>query len=328
MDIYTLGFGFHFAAGLTTGILSATLLQPADLLKTRLQQSRSTTLLPTLRSILSGPDAFRSLWRGTLPSVIRTGFGSALYFSSLNALRRGVASSNVFGKAGVVEGPAGGSAMSSNLPVLSKTANLATGAIARASAGLVLMPATVLKVRYESSLYDYRSLLGATSAIFKQEGIKGFFAGFGATAVRDAPYAGLYVVFYEECKRWMSSLSRRPSSLLSDDHVEVGRAAIREMRTSKSIPINFVSSVLAAALATAITNPFDAVKTRLQLMPGKYGNMVIAGTRMVREEGWRSLTDGLGLRMGRKAVSSALAWTVYEELVRRAERGLGAAAVT
>jgi len=31
------------------------------------------------------------------------------------------------------------------------------------------------------------------------------------------------------------------------------------------------------------------------------------------------LFDGLALRMARKGMSSALAWTVYEELVRRAE---------
>jgi len=41
---------------------------------------------------------------------------------------------------------------------------------------------------------------------------------------------------------------------------------------------------------------------------------------MLREEGFRSLMDGLGLRMGRKAMSSALAWTLYEELISRAER--------
>jgi solute carrier family 25 protein 38 len=91
------------------------------------------------------------------------------------------------------------------------------------------------------------------------------------------------------------------------------------MSSTRSAPINFTSGVLAAALATAITNPFDAVKTRLQLMPGKYKNMAVAGWRMVSEEGARSLFGGLGLRMGRKAMSSALAWTVYEELVRRAE---------
>jgi len=40
---------------------------------------------------------------------------------------------------------------------------------------------------------------------------------------------------------------------------------------------------------------------------------------MLAEEGVRSLFDGLALRMARKAMSSALAWTVYEEVVRRAE---------
>jgi solute carrier family 25, member 38 len=84
--------------------------------------------------------------------------------------------------------------------------------------------------------------------------------------------------------------------------------------------VNFGSGVFAAAVATAITNPFDAVKTRLQLFPARYGNMLRAGRMMVREEGVRSLFDGLALRMGRKALSSALAWTVYEELIGRAER--------
>jgi hypothetical protein len=31
-------------------------------------------------------------------------------------------------------------------------------------------------------------------------GVRGLFQGFTATAARDAPYAGLYVVFYEKGK--------------------------------------------------------------------------------------------------------------------------------
>ena len=75
-----------------------------------------------------------------------------------------------------------------------------------------------------------------------------------------------------------------------------------------------------AALCSAISNPFDAVKTRIQLQPDKYRNMYQACRKMLAEDGARSLFDGLGLRMSRKALSSALAWTVYEELMRRAER--------
>ncbi|KAI5294363.1 hypothetical protein KEM52_004169 [Ascosphaera acerosa] len=48
-------------------------------------------------------------------------------------------------------------------------------------------------------------------------------------------------------------------------------------------------------LATTITNPFDVVKTRLQLMPHRYRNMTHAFTLMLRQDGVRSFFDGLGL---------------------------------
>lgn len=173
-----------------------------------------------------------------------------------------------------------------------------------------MMPITVLKVRYESNLYSYRSLFGATKDIFKTEGIRGFFSGFGATAVRDAPYAGLYVLFYEQSKKRLSRLATK---------VEEKAGGSAALSSSTSAGINFVSGVAAAGLGTTITNPFDAIKTRLQLMPSKYGNMVQAAKMMLRDEGLSSLFDGLGIRIARKAMSSALAWTVYEELIRRAE---------
>ena len=191
------------------------------------------------------------------------------------------------------------------LPKLSNAQNLFTGATARVFAGLILMPVTVIKVRYESDFYNYKSISSAMRSIYATEGVRGFFSGFGATAVRDAPYAGLYVVFYEASKA-------RLSKYLPAEANAKGTNAT----------VNASSGVLAAGLATAITNPFDAVKTRLQLMPAKYGNMVKATRLMLKEDGVRGFFDGLGLRMGRKAVSSALAWTVYEELIGRAERSL------
>lgn len=294
----------HFAAGLCSGLTSSILLQPADLLKTRVQQSQQTAaLLPTIKTILSSSSPIRALWRGTLPSALRTGFGSALYFTILNALRQGLAQSGspVLASNSNANNPS--KPTSSVLPKLSNSANLATGGFARVAAGFVIMPVTVIKVRYESDYYAYRSLYGAGRDIVRTEGARGLFSGFGATAVRDAPYAGLYVLLYEQLKRRLAALSTS----------DTGDSAQR----SSSSSINFVSGAMAAGLATAITNPFDAVKTRLQLMPGRYGNMLRAGQLMVREDGMRSLFGGLGLRIGRKALSSALAWTVYEELILR-----------
>jgi solute carrier family 25 protein 38 len=196
---------------------------------------------------------------------------------------------------------------SSSLPKLSNLANLTTGAIARTSAGFILMPITVIKVRYESNLYAYKSIVGAGKDILKTEGFRGFFSGFGATAVRDAPYAGLYVLFYEQFKKRLSLLP------------QIVPVAGGVMKGSTSAYVNFGSGVLASGLATALTNPFDVIKTRIQLRPKEYPNMLYAVRKMVRVDGVKSLFDGLALRMSRKALSSALAWTLYEELIRRAE---------
>ncbi|RMZ76719.1 hypothetical protein DV737_g4731, partial [Chaetothyriales sp. CBS 132003] len=235
---------FHFFSGLVSGVSSAVLLQPADLLKTRVQHSV--------------------------------------------------------------------------LPKLSPTANLLTGASARVFAGLIIMPITVIKVRYESNYYSYNSLFSAIRSIYGTEGIRGFFSGFGATAVRDAPYAGLYVVFYEACKARLSRLLPAEPQAQHADVTSGGRQSAAKKDTNALV--NATSGVLAAATATVITNPFDAVKTRLQLMPQKYGNTVKAALLMLREDGIRGFFDGLGLRMTRKAVSSALAWTVYEELIGSGQR--------
>lgn len=202
---------------------------------------------------------------------------------------------------------------SSALPKLSNLANLTTGAFARAAAGFILMPITIIKVRYESNLYAYSSIAGAGRDILRTEGLRGFYSGFGATAMRDAPYAGLYVLFYENLKKRLSLLAQ---------NVPVAGERTEGMRGSTSATINFGSGVLAAGLATAITNPFDAIKTRIQLQPKKYPNMLYAARKLVIDDGVKSLFGGLGLRMGRKALSSALAWTLYEELIRRGELAL------
>ncbi|TVY84378.1 Solute carrier family 25 member 38-like protein [Lachnellula suecica] len=267
---------FHFAAGLSSGVLSAVLLQPADLLKTRVQQQAGhTSLLTTIRTISRSSPSILSFWRGTLPSALRTGFGSAIYFSLLNSLRQHVARSSLLG---AVEKHKLHKTYSSSLPSLSNLANLTTGAVARASAGFILMPMTVIKVRYESSLYAYRSIAGAGRDILRTEGLRGFFSGFGATAIRDAPYAGLYVLFYEQLKKRLS--------VLSTSTEQAG------MKGSTSASINFSSGILAAGLATAFTNPFDAIKTRIQLQPREYRNIMQAARRMVGNEGVKSLFDG------------------------------------
>ncbi|SPN97827.1 related to Dor1-like family protein [Cephalotrichum gorgonifer] len=286
---------------LASGVGSAVLLQPLDLLKTRAQQPNHTSLATTLRQMLRSPLGRATpwtLWRGTVPSALRTGFGSALYFTLLNSLRhralRFEPLRDVSSKAGY----------SSQLPTLSNMANLATGATARVMAGMALMPLTIIKVRFESSKYSYGTMWAAARDIHRTGGFRGFFAGFGATAIRDGPYAGTYVLLYESLKKRLSRISVAARG-------ESGQAGSRD-----AAAINFTSAIVAGGACSILSNPFDAIKTRIQLEPNAYANMMQACRTMVRSEGVRSLFDGLALRMTRKALSSALAWTAYEELIR------------
>jgi solute carrier family 25, member 38 len=296
--------GRHFVSGLGSGVASAVILQPLDLLKTRVQQSGRASLYDCLRELNQTSHLVPSLWRGTVPSALRTGFGSALYFTTLNAIRQQAWRIGLGSQRGKSQ------ASSSALPTLSNSGNLLAGATARTFAGFILMPLTVIKVRFESTYYSYRSVWAAVKDIQKQHGARGFFSGFGATAMRDAPYAGMYVLVYELLKRRIGALAVS----------SVPAGSSTQMQSSAASSVNFISATLAGAICSALSNPFDAIKTRIQLQPQLFRNMGQAAYRMVKEDGFRSLWDGLALRMSRKALSSALAWTLYEELIRRAGR--------
>ena len=90
-----------------------------------------------------------------------------MYFSALNAIRQNLALRGI----GVVSSSA--SSSSSSLPKLTMQANLMSGAFARATVGFIVNPITVLKVRYESDLYAYRSMTHAMRDIWKVEGMRG-----------------------------------------------------------------------------------------------------------------------------------------------------------
>ncbi|THG98600.1 hypothetical protein EW026_g3602 [Hermanssonia centrifuga] len=88
----------------------------------------------------------------------------------------------------------------STLPKLTSQGNLLAGATARVTVGFILNPFSVLKARYESNLYAYPSFSSAFGSLIRA-GPSELFRGFLPSALRDAPYAGLFIVFYEGIKQ-------------------------------------------------------------------------------------------------------------------------------
>ncbi|CAG8699646.1 14044_t:CDS:2, partial [Acaulospora morrowiae] len=298
----------HLTSGAISGLSSCILLQPFDLVKTRLQQQRqqhskllvspmNSTIADTVKEVIRKETVF-GLWRGTVPTIIRNVPGSALYFLTLSEIRFLLSQRNQ-SKSTLKS--------SSSLPILSDKENLFAGMIARGSVGFVMMPITIVKVRYESNLYNYKSTWEALSSIIKNEGIKGMFYGSGITAIRDAPYAGLYVLFYE---RWKLSISANTSSISPPIiHMTSGNYLTFQNRLSV-----VHASMIAGLSATTVTHPFDMLKTRVQLKPLEYPNLWRASLKILREEGFLGYFDGLTLRLGRKSMQAAISWTMYETL--------------
>jgi solute carrier family 25 protein 38 len=174
---------------------------------------------------------------------------------------------------------------------ISVLGDLLIGFTARSTVTLIMMPMTVVKTRFESLAYrrQYETVLGALSAIWSAEGVRGLWRGWGATIMRDAPYSSLQYAILGRLKR-----------IFGDD------------RRGWSI-----SSLLAGASATLITNPFDTARTRIQLKPTGYPSMLIALTKIAREEGMAGFYRGAMPRMVKKSLSSAIGWVIFEELMHR-----------
>ncbi|GBB99892.1 hypothetical protein RclHR1_03670012 [Rhizophagus clarus] len=275
--------------------MSCVLLQPFDLVKTRIQQQRqqlkndsrkslNNTVLRTVKDIIEKENII-GLWKGTVPTILRNVPGSALYFFTLSEIRRIFSLKH--------QKNVSQNLIKSSLPVLSNKDNLIAGMVSRGSVGLIMMPITVIKVRYESNLYNYKSIWGAFTSIIRHEGVKGLFYGYGATVIRDAPYAGLYLLFYERWKLFMSASSFTIATPI----------------------IHMTSAIIAGLSATTITHPFDMLKTRVQLKPQNYPNIWLGALKIFKEEGFLRFFDGLSLRLGRKTTQAAINWTIYEALV-------------
>ncbi|KAJ3177401.1 hypothetical protein HDU87_004420 [Geranomyces variabilis] len=306
----------HLLGGALSGLAACVALQPLDLVKTRLQQethtlrqSLASTAISTtttagrisLWSVASGviaADGAKGLWRGTWPTILRNVPGSGLYFACLEQTRRALRSlsSSTTGSTALTPG----------------TINLISGAGSRVTVGLMMMPITVIKVRYESNMYRYTSVAAATRAIVTEKGgggVRGLFAGSGATVLRDAPHAGLYVFFYEHTKDILKRAFAPPPLRATPS------ASISSTPTTSPI-IHTASACVSGIAATVITNPFDVLKTRMQLNPRDYPSMHRSAWRIITEENVKGLFAGMLPRLIRKTVSAAITWTIYEEIVR------------
>ncbi|XP_029914949.1 mitochondrial glycine transporter A [Myripristis murdjan] len=268
-----------FMCGSLSGTCSTLLFQPLDLVKTRLQTLQSTVqpgsarvgMVTVLLSVVR-TEKLLGLWKGVSPSFVRTIPGVGIYFSTYYSLKQHFCQDRSLG---AIEA-------------------MMLGVGARTVAGVFMLPVTVIKTRFESGRYNYGSVAGALRCVCQTEGPKALFSGLMPTLIRDAPFSGIYVMFYSQTK---ASLPK-------------------EISTSAYAPVaNFSCGVLAGVLASLITQPADVVKTHVQVSTQLRTADAIKYIYM--EHGLQGFFRGAVPRSLRRTMMAAMAWTVYEQMMTR-----------
>jgi len=257
--------------GTCSGFICTILFQPLDLLKTRMQMKhvssfRGVRALLSSKALQDGA-IVKAWWVGLQPSLYRTIPGVACYFVTLSQLRKHY---------GEDLGP-----MSAVL----------IGALARTITVLCTQPLTLVKTRYESGKFGYKSVMGAVKEILLRDRLAGLYRGFFATILRDAPFSGLYLASYTQLKT-------------------------KAFHGSDSVASTTVSGLTAGCAASLMTHPADVVKTRIQTSttPATVGQITAA---LFREGGIPAFYSGFVPRVVRRTLVSCTAWLIYEEVKKR-----------
>lgn len=168
-----------------------------------------------------------------------------------------------------------------------------TSGAAVAAATAVTHPFDVIKVRLQMQLAGQRGNLVGMGTIFTQmverEGTRSLYLGLAPALARAVVYGGLRFGLYEPCKHVCSYAFG-----------------------STNFAFKFASGVIAGGLATALTNPMEVLKVRLQM--SKSSTSTIREMRkVIAHEGFKALWKGVGPAMTRAGCLTASQMATYDE---------------
>lgn len=170
----------------------------------------------------------------------------------------------------------------------------AVGGLARAAAGLVLSPVSLIKTRLEATgsfgLQGKNNIYTVARDIVAKDGIRGLWRGCIPSVISNAPFSAIYFSAYSYIRSVPSGDTGVPQQV-----------------------INFGAGITAAMLATIVTQPTDVLRARIHL--GAASGMLSAASSMKGPAAAQAAMTGAMPRFLKRSIQTALVWTLYEELL-------------
>ncbi|XP_032384831.1 calcium-binding mitochondrial carrier protein Aralar1 [Etheostoma spectabile] len=277
--------GYRFSLGSIAGATGATAVYPIDLVKTRMQNQRSTgsfvgelmykNSFDCAKKVLRY-EGFFGFYRGLLPQLIGVAPEKAIKLTMNDFIRDKFTTQD------------------NTIPL---PAEILAGGCAGASQVIFTNPLEIVKIRLQVAGEITTGPRVKALSVVRDLGFFGLYKGAKACFLRDIPFSAIYFPVYAHTKEKLAD--------------EDGRLGALQLLTAGAI-----AGVPAASLVT----PADVIKTRLQVSARAgqttYSGVIDCFMKILREEGFRAFWKGTGARVFRSSPQFGVTLVTYELLQR------------
>jgi solute carrier family 25 (mitochondrial iron transporter), member 28/37 len=275
--------GRELTAGAIAGLAEHSLMFPFDTIKTRLQQCPDKAFTAVLRQMLR-EEPLAHLWRGITPALSAAVPAHAAYFSAYEAAKR--LFTNRDGTSKILGSQHACHALSA--------------AIAVSFHDATTLPFDVVKQHMQVDTQKHTKMWPTFKHILKREGgVRRLYSSLPITITMNVPYVATHWMVYEELRKSLDLKEVKEGTPEAEE-------TIFEFRY-------VVSGFLAGSCAAAVSNPFDVIKTNLQLDDRSvWGTTRDCVRSLVRKWGYGVFLSGMIPRVLQLGPSAAIVMTSYE----------------
>ncbi|XP_049890989.1 electrogenic aspartate/glutamate antiporter SLC25A13, mitochondrial isoform X1 [Epinephelus moara] len=276
---------YRFTLGSVAGAVGATAVYPIDLVKTRMQNQRSSGSLVGELMYKNSFDCFKKvvryegifgLYRGLVPQLLGVAPEKAIKLTVNDFVR---------GKTRQRDG---------TVPL---GAEILAGGCAGGSQVIFTNPLEIVKIRLQVAGEITTGPRVSALSVIRDLGFFGLYKGSKACFLRDIPFSAIYFPCYAHLK-----------ARFTDEDGRIGPAKM------------LLAGALAGMPAASLVTPADVIKTRLQVA-ARAGQTTYSGLtdcfwKILREEGPRAFWKGAGARVFRSSPQFGVTLVTYELLQR------------
>ncbi|XP_026087371.1 calcium-binding mitochondrial carrier protein Aralar2 isoform X2 [Carassius auratus] len=276
---------YRFTLGSVAGAMGATAVYPIDLVKTRMQNQRSSGSFVEELMYKNSIDCFKKvvryegffgLYRGLVPQLLGVAPEKAIKLTVNDFVR---------GKTMKKDG---------SIPI---PAEILAGGCAGGSQVIFTNPLEIVKIRLQVAGEITTGPRVSALSVIRDLGFFGLYKGAKACFLRDIPFSAIYFPCYAHAK-----------AALTDEDGRVGPGRL------------FLAGALAGMPAASLVTPADVIKTRLQVAARAgqttYNGLIDCFWKILREEGPRAFWKGAEARVFRSSPQFGVTLVTYELLQR------------